>query len=57
MKLTGAIAVDPNSNIALVANSGSDNLSFFHLSQFIKPVHIEQVITPAVPGALLPQSR
>ena len=56
LKLTGAVAVDPNSNIALVANSGSDNLSFFHLSQFIKPVHIEQVITPAVPGALLPQS-
>jgi DNA-binding beta-propeller fold protein YncE len=56
LKLPGALAVDPNSNIALVANSGSDNLSFFHLSQFIKPVHIEQVITPAVPGTLLPQS-
>jgi DNA-binding beta-propeller fold protein YncE len=48
--------VDPVSNIALVANSGSDNLSFFHLSQSIKPVHIEQVITPALPGALAPQS-
>ena len=56
LKLFGALAVDPNSNSALVANSGSDNLSFFHLSQFIKPVHIEQVITPQVPGALLPQS-
>ncbi|MDP9338566.1 MAG: hypothetical protein M3P45_06830 [Acidobacteriota bacterium] len=56
LKLSGALAVDPNTNIALVANSGSDNLSFFHLSQFIKPVHIEQVITPPVPGALLPQS-
>ena len=56
LKLNGAVLVDPNSNAALVANSGSDNLSFFHLSQFIKPVHIEQVITPAVPGALLPQA-
>ena len=56
LKLSGALAVDPNSNSALVANSGSDNLSFFHLSQFIKPVHIEQVLTPQVPGALLPQS-
>ena len=56
LKLPGALAVDPNSNLALVANSGSDNLSSFHLSQFIKPVHIEQVITPAIPGALLPQS-
>lgn len=56
LKLSGALAVDATSNLALVANSGSDNLSFFHLSQFIKPVHIEQVITPQVPGALLPQS-
>ena len=56
LKLSGALAVDPSSNFVLVANSGSDNLSFFHLSQFIKPVHIEQVITPAIPGALLPQA-
>lgn len=56
LKLPGALQVDPDSNLALVANSGSDNLSFFHISQFIKPVHIEQVITPAIPGALLPQS-
>jgi DNA-binding beta-propeller fold protein YncE len=56
LKLSGALAVDPNTNTALVANSGSDNISFFRLSQFIKPVHIEQVITPPVPGALLPQS-
>ena len=56
LKLSGAIVLDPNTNIALVGNSGSDNLSFFHLSQFIKPVHIEQVITLPVPGALLPQS-
>ena len=56
LKLFGALQVDPVSNIAIVANSGSDNLSFFHISQFIKPVHIEQVITPAIPGALMPQS-
>ncbi|MDP9147334.1 MAG: hypothetical protein M3N22_06715 [Acidobacteriota bacterium] len=56
LNLRGAIQVDPSTNVALVANSGSDNLSFFHLSQFIKPVHIEQVITPGIPGALLPQS-
>jgi DNA-binding beta-propeller fold protein YncE len=56
LKLTGAIDVDATTNIALIANSGSDNLTFFHLSQFIKPVHIEQVITPAVPGALLTQA-
>ena len=56
LKLSGALAVDPNTNTALVANSGSDNVSFFRLSQFIKPVHIEQVITPPVTGALLPQS-
>jgi DNA-binding beta-propeller fold protein YncE len=56
LKLSGAIQVDPNSNSALVANAGSDNLSFFHLSQFIKSVQIEQVVTPPIPGALLPQT-
>lgn len=56
LKLSGAIQVDPNSNSVLVANSGSDNLTFFHLSQFFKPVNIEQVITPLIPGALLPQT-
>ncbi len=56
LKLSGAIQVDPNSNSALIANSGSDNLTFFHLSQFFKPVNIEQVLTPPIPGALLPQA-
>jgi DNA-binding beta-propeller fold protein YncE len=56
LKLSGAIQVDPNSNSALVANSGSDNLSFFHLSQSFKPVNIEQVLTPPISGALLPQT-
>jgi DNA-binding beta-propeller fold protein YncE len=56
LKLTGAVQVDPTTNIALIANSGSDNLSFFKLSASFKPVNIEQVITPPIPGALLPQA-
>jgi DNA-binding beta-propeller fold protein YncE len=56
LKLSGAIQVDPNSNSALVANSGSDNLTFFHLSRTFKPVNIEQVLTPPISGALLPQT-
>ena len=55
LKLSGALQVDPSTNIALVANSGSDNLSYFKLSTSFKPVNIEQLITPPVPGALLPQ--
>jgi DNA-binding beta-propeller fold protein YncE len=56
LNLYGAIQVDPNSNSVLVANSGSDNLVFFHLSQTIKHVAIEQVITPGIPGAVLQQA-
>jgi DNA-binding beta-propeller fold protein YncE len=56
LKLSGALQVDPSTNTALVANSGSDNLSYFKLSTSFKPVNIEQVITPAIPGALLPQA-
>jgi DNA-binding beta-propeller fold protein YncE len=56
LKLTGAVQVDPSTNTALVANSGSDNLSFFTLSASFKPVNITQVITPPIPGALLPQA-
>jgi DNA-binding beta-propeller fold protein YncE len=56
LKLSGALQVDPSTNIALVANSGSDNLSFLKLSTTFKAVNIEQVITPPVAGALLPQS-
>jgi DNA-binding beta-propeller fold protein YncE len=56
LQLYGATQVDPNSNSVLVANSGSDNLSFFHLSQTFKPVNIERVITPPVAGAFLSQA-
>ena len=56
LKLSGAVQVDPSTNIALIANSGSDNLSYFKLSASFKPVNIEQVITPPIPGALLPQA-
>ena len=56
LKLSGALIVDASTNTALVANSGSDNLSYFKLSTSFKPVNIEQVITPPVPGALLPQA-
>jgi DNA-binding beta-propeller fold protein YncE len=56
LKLSGALQVDPSTNTVLVANSGSDNLSYFKLSASFKPVNIEQVITPPIPGALLPQA-
>ena len=56
LKLSGAVQVDPGSNTVLVANSGSDNLSYFKLSTSFKPVNIEQVITPPIPGVLLPQA-
>jgi DNA-binding beta-propeller fold protein YncE len=56
LKLSGAVQVDPGTNTALIANSGSDNLSYFKLSTSFKPVNIEQVITPPIPGALLPQA-
>jgi DNA-binding beta-propeller fold protein YncE len=56
LKLSGALQVDPTTNTVLVANSGSDNLTFFKLSTTFKSVNIEQVITPPVPGALLPQA-
>lgn len=56
LKLSGALQVDPATNTALVVNSGSDNLTFFTLSTSFKPVNIEQVLTPAIPGALFPQA-
>jgi DNA-binding beta-propeller fold protein YncE len=56
LKLSGALQVDPSTNTALVANSGSDNLSVLQLSTTFKTVNIEQVITPPVAGALLPQA-
>jgi DNA-binding beta-propeller fold protein YncE len=58
LKLSGALLVDASTNTVLVANSGSDNLSSFNLSRnaSFKTVNIEQVLTPAIPGALLPQA-
>jgi len=56
LKLSGALLVDASTNTALVANSGSDNLSVLQLSTTFKTVNIEQVITPPVAGALLPQA-
>ena len=56
LKLSGALQVDPPTNTLLVANSGSDNLTWFLLSTSFKTVNIEQVITPPIPGALLPQA-
>ena len=56
LKLSGALLVDGATNTALVANSGSDSLTWFLLSTNFKPVNIEQVITPPIPGALLPQT-
>jgi len=45
--IPGAIAVDSVNNLALVLNSGSDNISVLQLGT-IKPVHIERVQTPAM---------
>ena len=45
--IPGAIAVDSVNNLALVVNSGSDNISVFQLGS-IKPVHIGSVQTPGI---------
>jgi hypothetical protein len=47
ISIPGAISVDTNNNLALVVNSGSNNISVFRLG-IIKPVHIEQILTPAI---------
>jgi DNA-binding beta-propeller fold protein YncE len=61
--VTGALAVDPATNLALVVNSGSNSLVAISIGDTatvkIKPVHISQVIVPAgrsVPNAVLPQA-
>jgi DNA-binding beta-propeller fold protein YncE len=59
--VTGALAVDPATNLALVVNSGSNSLVAISIGNntTIKPVHISQVIVPAgrsVPNAVLPQA-
>ncbi len=45
--LAGALAVDSVHNLAFAVNSGSSNISVFKLGT-IKPVHIQQVLTPAI---------
>src|SRR6266481_6211883 len=47
VSLTGAIGVDSVHNLAFAVNSGSGNISVFKLGT-IKPVHIQQVLTPAI---------
>jgi DNA-binding beta-propeller fold protein YncE len=47
VSLSGAVAVDSIHNLALVANSGSNNISVIKLG-IIKAVHIERVLTPAI---------
>jgi DNA-binding beta-propeller fold protein YncE len=47
VSLAGAVAVDDIHNLALVANSGSSNISVIKLGT-IKAVHIERVLTPAI---------
>jgi DNA-binding beta-propeller fold protein YncE len=60
--VTGALAVDPGTNLALVANSGSNSITAIQLGK-TKAVHINQVQlftsggTPyEIPGAILPQA-
>jgi DNA-binding beta-propeller fold protein YncE len=50
VSLSGAVAVDNIHNLALVANSGSSNISVIKLGT-IKAVHIERVLTPAIDPA------
>src|SRR6266446_4191253 len=47
VSLTGAIGVDSVHNLAFAVNSSSGNISVFKLGT-IKPVHIQQVLTPAI---------
>jgi DNA-binding beta-propeller fold protein YncE len=47
VSLTGDVAVDSIHNLALVANSGSNNISVIKLGT-IKTVHIERMLTPAI---------
>jgi len=63
--ITGALAVDPVTNLALVVNSGSNSVVAISIGDTasMKPVHINQVQlfttggTPyEIPGAILPQA-
>jgi len=51
--IPGAIAVDSVHNLAFAVNSGSSNISVFKLGT-IKPVHIQQVLTPAIDAPAIP---
>jgi len=51
--LAGALAVDSVHNLAFAVNSGSNNISIFKLG-VIKPVHIQQVLTPAIDSPTTP---
>jgi len=53
VSLTGAIGVDSVHNLALAVNSGSGNVSVFKLGT-VKPVHIQQVLTPAIDAPTIP---
>ena len=53
VSLTGAIGVDSVHNLAFAVNSGSSNISVFKLGT-IKPVHIQQVLTPAIDSPTTP---
>lgn len=50
---SSAVAVDPGTNFAIVANSTSDNVSFISLGP-IKPVHISQLIIKDPTRQLIP---
>ncbi len=52
---SGAVAVDPASNIALVANSGSDDVSVISLGGIIHSPQILEVRVPPGPGSPFPQ--
>jgi DNA-binding beta-propeller fold protein YncE len=61
ISVTGGVAVDPVTNLALVVNSGSNSLEAISIGNnaTIKKVHISEVVVPAgqgVPAAVLPQS-
>jgi DNA-binding beta-propeller fold protein YncE len=53
---SGAVVVDPPSNLALVANSTSDDVSIISLGS-IKPLHVSEVLIPSarrlIPGVTL----
>src|SRR6266446_3297777 len=53
VSLAGALGVDSVHNLAFAVNSGSSNISVFKLGT-IKPVHIQQVITPAIDAPTTP---